>query len=211
MPKRDIATITHAALTDHSIAARPGEPYPEEAFPSHALRGTGLLHLSATPGETPSSVPAVTLLRAYLDLIRDGHQEFALRMDDLLNQLAQSAPTNSVVLVALANRAAAKNTPASRAAAIGYLARAIQNGATAPEDFLLLAELYGRDNRHAEAIKTLEKGLAANPFFRELYEAAASHQLALGQLADALKTIHKGLDLFPDDRMLRILESEVQR
>jgi hypothetical protein len=211
MPKRDIATITHAALTDHSIAARPGEPYPEEAFSSHALRGTGLLHLTATPGETPSSVPAVTLLRAYLDLIRDGHQEFTLRMDDLLNQIAQSAPADPVVLVALANRAAAKNTPESRTAAVGYIVRAIQAGTTAPEDFLLLAELYGRDNRHPDAIKVLEKGLEINPYFRELYEAAASHQLALGQSADALRTIRKGLGLFPDDRTLRILENEVSR
>jgi len=211
MPKRDITTITHAALTDHSIAARPGEPYPEEAFPSHALSGTGLLHLTAMPGETPSSVPAVTLLRCYLDLIRDGHQEFTLRMDDLLNRLARSAPTNPVVLVALANRAAAKNTPESRTAAIGYLSRALQNGAMAPEDFLLLAELHGRDNRHAEAIKVLEKGLEINPYFRELYEAAASDQLALGHIADALKTIRKGLDLFPDDRALRMIQNDVPR
>src|SRR5437879_8489 len=84
MPKRDVTTITHAALTDHSIAARPGEPYPEEAFPSHALSGTGLLHLTATPGETPASVSSVTLLQAYLDLIRDGHREFTPRKDDLL-------------------------------------------------------------------------------------------------------------------------------
>ncbi len=211
MPKRDITTITHAALTDHSIAARPGEPYPEEAFPSHALRGTGLLHLTATPGETPSSVPAVTLLQAYLDLIRDGHQEFTLRVDDLLNQLARRDPDNLVVLVAMANRAAAKNTPESRTAATGYLARAVRNGATAPEDFLLLAELYGRDNRHSEAIQVLDKGLEVNPYCRELYAAAASHQMALGQSTAALKTIRKGLDAFPDDRTLRILESEVPR
>ena len=211
MPKRDVTTITHAALTDHLIAARTGEPYPEEAFPSHALSGTGLLHLTATPGETPSSVPAVTLLQAYLDLIRDGHWEFTPRKDDLLDQLARSAPANPVVLVALAHRAASKNTPESRLAAIAYLARVIETDAVAPENTLLLAELYGRDNRHTEAIRVLEKGLQANPYFRELYEAAARHQVALGQHGDALKTIRKGLDLFPDDTTLRLLQSEAPK
>src|SRR5439155_1192281 len=101
MPKRSITTITHAALTDHLIAARPGEPYPEEAFLSNALSGTGLLHLTATPCETSSSVPAVTLLQAYLDLIRDGHQEFTPRKDDLLDRLGRSAPTDPIVVIAL--------------------------------------------------------------------------------------------------------------
>ena len=72
MPKRIVTTITHAALTDHRIAARPGEPYPEEAFASHALGETGLLHLTGQPGESPASVPPVTLLQAYLGVIRDG-------------------------------------------------------------------------------------------------------------------------------------------
>ena len=208
MPKRDVTTITHAALTDHMIAARPGEPYPEEAFPWPALSRTGLLHLTATPDETPSSVPAVTLLQAYLDLIRDGHREFTPRKDDLLDQLVRNAPGNPVVLAALANRAASKNTPESRLAAIEYLARAILGGARTPEDFLLLADLYGGDNRHAEAIRVLDKGLEANPYFRELYEATARHQMALGQYANALQTIRKGLDLFPDDITLRLLETE---
>jgi hypothetical protein len=210
MPKRTVTTITHAALTDHSIAARPGEPYPEEAFATHALGGTGLLHLTATPGESTSIVPSVTLLQAYLDLIRDGHKEFTPKKDELLDRLARRAPANPAVLAALAKRAASQNTPAGRLAGVEYLTRALRAGATAPDDFLLLAELYGHDGRHAEAIRALEKGLQANPYFREFYEGMAAQQMAAGKYGDALQVIRKGLGLFPDDIKLRLLEKKVR-
>ena len=210
MPKRTVTTITHAALTDHSIAARPGQPYPEEAFASHAFGGTGLLHLTATPGESPSSIPLVTLLRAYLGVIRDGHKEFTEKKNQLLDRLARSAPSNPVVLAALARRAASENTREGLRAGIRYLAGAVSTGSTAPEDFLLLGDLYGRDDRHEEAIRVLEKGREANPYFREFYEAAAVQQMALGKYGDALQVIRRGLSLFPGDITLRQLEQKVQ-
>jgi tetratricopeptide (TPR) repeat protein len=64
---------------------------------------------------------------------------------------------------------------------------------------------------HAEAIKVLEKGLEANPYYREFYEAAAGHQMALGQFGAAVKIIRKGLNLFPDDMTLRLLENEAPK
>ena len=210
MPKRTVTTITHAALTDHSIAARPGEPYPEEALPSHAAGTTGLLHLTSTPGESPSSIPPITLLRAYLDLIRDGHKEFTARKNELLDKLARSAPTNRVVLAALARRAASDNTTEGLRAGIRYLAGALKAGSNAPEDLLLLGDLYGRDDQHAEAVRVLEKGREANPYFHEFYEAIAVQQMALGKYGDALQVIRKGLSLFPGDNMLRLLEKKVE-
>jgi hypothetical protein len=210
MPKRPVTTITHAALTDHSIAARPGQPFPEEAFESHALGETGLLHLTATAGESPSSIPSVTLLRAYLDLIRDGHSEFTQKKNQVLDQLARDDPANRVVLAALARRAVSENPRDGLRPAIRYLSEAVRAGSTAPGDFLLLGDLYGRDNRHDEAINVLEKGREANPYFREFPEAVAVHQMALGKYGDALQTIRKGLSLFPDDTALRLLEKKVK-
>lgn len=205
MPKRTVTTITHAALTDHRIAARPAEPYPEQALASHAPGDTGLLHLTG-----PAPVPPVTLLQAYLGIIRDGRREFAARKDELLDRLARTAPDNPVVLAALGRRAAAKDTLESRRSAIGYLVRAMRTGPSLPEDYVLLAELYSRDNRHAEAIRVLEKGRTANPYFREFSERIATQQMALGQYGEALQVIRKGLERFPDDITLRLLDKKVR-
>jgi len=210
MPKRTVTTITHAALTDHSITARPGEPYPEEAFPSHATGGTGLLHLTSAPGEPMSSILPITLLRAYLDLIRDGHKEFTARKNALLDKLAHSAPSDALVLSALGRRAAAQGTVEGTTESIGYLTGALRAGSALPEDFLLLAGAYGQGKRHTEAIRVLRKGLEQNPYLREFYEALAAQYVALGEYRDALQLSRKGLEVFPDDAALLLLQKKVQ-
>ncbi len=210
MPKRTVATITHAALTDHSITARAGEPYPEEAFSSNAADGTGLLHLTSAPGGPISGIPPITLLRAYLDLIRDGHKEFTARKNELLDKLARSAPADPLVLSALGRRAAAKGTVEGARESIGYLTGAIRTGSTLPEDFLLLAEAYGQCKRHAEGIRVLQKGLDQNPYLHEFYDALAAQYVALEEYRDALQMTRKGLDVFPDDTALLMLQKKVQ-
>lgn len=55
----------------------------------------------------------------------------------------------------------------------------------------------------------LEKGREANPYLREFYEAIAVQEMAAGKYGDALRTIRKGLTLFPDDTALRLLEKRV--
>jgi hypothetical protein len=210
MPKRTVTTITHAALTDHSIAARPGQPYPEEAFASHAASGTGLLHLTATRGEPPSSIPPITLLRAYLDLIRDGHKEFTPRKNELLDKLARAAPSDPVVLAALGRRAAAQGTAQSTEESIAYLVRAIRAGSTLPEDFLFLAEGYARGKRYSEAIQVLRKAVEKHRYFREFYESLAAKHMALGNYREALQVIRDGLTVSPDDTALLLLREKVQ-
>jgi hypothetical protein len=210
MPKRTVTSITHAALTDHSIAARAGEPYPEEAFSSHAVGDTGLLHLTAPPEVSPSGIPRITLLRAYLDLIRDGHKEFTSRKDQLLDTLARSAPTDPVVLAALGRRAAAQGTLEGTRECIGYFTRAIRAGSTLPEDCLLLAEAYSRTKRYAEAIQMLRRGLEKNRYFREFYESLAAQHMVLGNYRDALQVIGDGLILSPDDNTLLVLRKKVK-
>ncbi|MFN7996099.1 MAG: hypothetical protein U0Q18_20990 [Bryobacteraceae bacterium] len=209
MPKRTVTTITHAALTDHSIAARPGEPYPEDAFETHAAEGTGLLHLTAEPGSSTPGLSPITLLEAYIGLVREGHKEYADKRDALLQKLSRDAPDQPAVLIALARKAASRTDTASAETAIAYLTRVVQTGVAAPEDYLLLSELHGRRNRHIDAIRMLELGSASNPYFREFDEQIAVHQIAMGKYGDARKTIRNGLALFPDDHLLRMLEQKV--
>lgn len=208
MPKRMVTTITHAALTNHWIHIRPGEPLPEEAF--RAPADSGLLHLTAAPGDNQPAIPPVTLLRAWASLVRDGHNELRPRMNDLLDRLAREMPSNPHVLSELARRASAERTPQRSEEAIRYLERELRAGSVSPEDFLLLAELYARVHKDSEALGALRKGMLENPYAREFPEAIAARYVALGQYRDALEFIRNGLELFPDDATLRLLEKQVR-
>jgi hypothetical protein len=207
MPKRTVTTITHAALTDHRIVTRPDEPYPPEAFDPGESSG-GLLHLTAEPRGQTGNIPAITLFQAYAGLIHEGHSEFKAKANVLLDRLARQSPSDPVVLSALARRAMNAGKPEAVDEAIRDFTKAIQAGAAA-EDYLLLAGLYGKRKQNAEAISVLRKGMRDNPFVREFSESLAVQYMALGQYRDASAVIREGLDLFPDDVTLRVLQKKV--
>ena len=209
MPKRTVTTITHAALTEHRVIAKPDEPYPSEAFAPAADQGTGLFHLTA--GDVRAEkIPPLTLFQAYAGLIRDGHTEFSERANAMLDQLARASPRNPVVLSALARRAMNRQGPEAVDEAIGYFTAAIQDGSPAAEDFLLLAGLYGRKKQNAESISILRRGMAANPYVREFPESLAAQHMSSGEYRDASAVIRKGLEIFPDDVALRALQKKIQ-
>jgi hypothetical protein len=209
MPKRTVTTITHAALTEHRIVARPDEPYPPEAFEPGASSAPGLLHLTAGPQSHTGNTPAITLFQAYAGLVHDGHSEFKTKANEMLDRVARESSGNPVVLSALARRAMGTGTPEALEEAIRDFTSATQAGAAA-EDYLLLAGLYGKKKQNTEAIAVLRKGMRANPYVREFSESLAVEYMALGQYRDAADVIRKGLDLFPDDVTLRVLQKKVQ-
>jgi hypothetical protein len=207
MRKRTVATITHAALTDHRIAARPDEPYPESAF--RPATG-GLLLLTSPPGESTPSVPGIVLLQAYASLLQAGHDEFKSSADGLLDRLARDSAREPRVLAALARRSLIKDGPGGIDIAIRDLKTVIQAGSTAPEDFLLLADLYGRSQRYDDAIAVLQSAIRDHPYSREMPEALVAVQMKSGDYRTALGTIRKALERFPDDFDLRLLEKKIQ-
>jgi predicted Zn-dependent protease len=127
----------------------------------------------------------------------------------MLDRLARESPGNPVVLSALARRAMGTGKPEAAEEAIRDFTGAIQAGTTA-EDYLLLAGLCSKKKQNAEALAVLQKGMRANPYVREFSESLAVEYMALGQYRDAADVIHKGLDLFPDDVALRVLQKKVQ-
>jgi tetratricopeptide (TPR) repeat protein len=209
MPKRTVTTITHAALTEHRIVTRPDEPYPPEAFEPGANSAPGLLHLTAGPQSHTGNTPAITLFQAYAGLVHDGHSEFKTKANEMLDRVARESSGNPVVLSALARRAMGTGTPEALEEAIRDFTSATQAGAAA-EEYLLLAGLYGKKKQNTEAIAVLQKGMRANPYVREFSESLAVEYMALGQYRDASDVIRKGLDLFPDDVTLRVLQKKVQ-
>ena len=204
MPKRDLQEIAHAALTNHRIVRRADEPYPEEAFRLTTAALPDLIHVSAIPGRDRAAVPPLTLLQAYRTLSLKKYEEFEGSYAALLDRLAESEPDNSVVLAALAQRAAASQTP-RRPEAIRFLSRAIQLGSTHPNDYLLLGDLLARSDRIAEGLAVLEKGMLLAPYAKEFFQSKAQGFIAMGKNSDAVDTIKKGLELFPGDPTLNLL------
>jgi hypothetical protein len=201
MPRQTVTTITHAALTNHRIAARADEPLPDAAF--RANTNAGLIDLTASAGDHPRPDP-ITLLQAYATLIRDGHTEFKAKLNDLLDGLARN-PTNALVLSALGRRAMTVDSPESSEQAIHFFQAAIRRNAAVADNYILLAAVYARRGRSQEAVQVLLEGMPLNPYVREFPESLAVQYMQLGKYGDALTTIRKGLEVFPGDLLLRTL------
>ncbi len=206
MPSQTVTTITHAALTDHRITARANEPLPDVAF--RANSDSGLIDLTAAPGERSRSDP-ITLLQAYASAIRDGHGEFKTKLNDLLDGLARDSPSDALVLSALGRRAMTIDTPEGSEQAIRYFSAAIRNDPAAYENFILLAKVYARTARHQEAVRILQEGMPVNSYVKEFPESLAVQYMELGEYGDASRIVRKGLEIFPDDLILRTLQKKI--
>lgn len=208
MPKRTVTTITHAALTDHSIPARSraGQPVSQS---EHAANPK-LFLLTAPPDEQQrgGSIAPEILLQAYDNLVREGHQEFAPLLNQLSRQVASGAPSDPAVLRVLARTEFRKNTPAGNLKSKEYMKRVLALRETNIDDYLFLSHLYARTKDHREAVVILEKARSTSPYFREVYENLATEYMELGSYGDALAVLHSGIELFPDDFELRGLEKK---
>lgn len=211
MPKRTVTTITHAALTDHTIPANPQNATRGTAAPI-PTGSTELLHLTAPFGEREDlqSVPPLVLLQAYAGLVRNQHEEFRPKLDQLLEELARNQPSDPIVLGTLARQSAIRDTPEKRQQAIACITRVIRESAANVDDYTLLADLYIRENRSREAVVVLEKARTTYPYFSEIYESLAAQYMALGDYRSAIAVLKKGLELFPADTRLRTLDKNAR-
>jgi hypothetical protein len=207
MPKRTVTRISHAALTDHSIPAKASA---EEIIEPRGPQAADLLLLTESAGQWRNlhALPPITLLHAYDDLVREGHQEFYAPMLRTLKQVATQAPSDPAALRILAHASFSENTGAADAKALAYIKRVVSSSSSNIDDYFLLAQLYIRTRRDREAIPVLEKARTVSPYFREVYETLANEYMALGQYGDAMGVLKKGIALFPDDLTLRELEKK---
>jgi len=211
MPKRTVTTIAHAALSDHSIPAHASSIVGLSDQP-HADRKSQLLLLSAPPDQwnRVDAVPATVLLQAYDSLVREGHREFDPMLTEMLLQLSASSRSDPAVLRVLARAEFRKDTPSAMLKAINDMKRVFQLTSPNVDDYLLLGNLYSRTQRPKEAVQLLEGARSSNPYFREIYELLADNYMALGEYGDALGVAQQGLQLFPDDSKLRVLENKAK-
>jgi hypothetical protein len=204
MPKRDITVISHSSLTNHRIIATAEEPFPEETFRLATGRLPDLIHLNAVPGGKGSSPSLLTILEAYAQLIEQ-YPQYRVRYREVGKQLEASAPDSVMVLEALADGALAQATAEGRAAALGYLDRAIENGANAPADFERLATLLVGAGRAGDAVKPLQLGIRLAPYDVTLYRQLAGVYAALDRRSDEAAILRQASEIFPQDATIRKL------
>jgi hypothetical protein len=209
MPKRVVSTISHAALTDHSIPARltanaESPRQNKEASPAD------LLLLTAPPDRWTrlQSLPRITLFLAYESLVREGHSEFRAKLEQLLPGVETASSSDPIVLRALARAEFGKNTAAATQQALDHMTRLLRLTSPNVDDYIFLANLYSRTGQDKKAIALLDKGITNAPYFRDLYEMLAEDYMAIGQYGDATRVLKQGLSVFPVDLKLRALEQK---
>jgi hypothetical protein len=200
MPKREVTVVSHTALTNHRIPARPGQEPLQDS--SGFGCGGDLVLVNGSPDPTPR--PALTMFLAYGQVLGK-RTDFAPRYWALLDQLSRTRPDDAVVLAELGRKAMFDPDPDNAARAQKYFEKAIVKGSTAPSTFESLAELLSRGGQREQAIAVLEKGLTLSPYSAVLYESLARTYHALGRPEEVRKTVARYLALFPEDDAARRL------
>ena len=143
-------------------------------------------------------------------LLVDRVQAFDPMLTERLRQLSSGSSSDPAVLRVMARAEYRKNTRSAMLKAIDDMKRVFQLTSPNVDDYLLLGDLYSRTQQPKEAVKLLEGARSPNPYFREIYELLASNYMALGEYGDALGVLQQGLQLFPGDSKLRVLENKAK-
>jgi tetratricopeptide (TPR) repeat protein len=210
MPKRDANEIQHSvALTDHRIPAVKGEPYPDSGFRETGANTPGLIHLNAIR-DNEASVPPITLLKAYGQLIGKQYNEYQQPYATLLNALARTNPEDLYVLEALAMQDLQQATAEGYRDAINKFWRAIELGSTSVTDYQTFADLLVRAGEVEQATQLLKRALTIDRYNEATYRSLADLYSFLMQNTEAVATLEEALKLFPQDTSLRDALREVQ-
>jgi hypothetical protein len=201
MPKRQVQGISHSALTNHRILARPGEPLPEAAFAEPTPGTPDLIYWNVPDDSKLQVLPPLMLLQAYGELMGKESRYQALYLA-ALDGLAKSAPDGPLVQAALGSRML-RSEFGSIDAAVDHLTRALELGFSAPAVYADLGEALTRAKREEEAAQTLERGIRLMPYEPVLYKSLVLRFINLKRYAEARKAMEQYLELFPEDDFMR--------
>jgi Flp pilus assembly protein TadD len=198
MPKRSIAVISHSALTNHRIPARPDKPLP----PWKPTAGSDLLIVNQPEGRS-SQLSDIALLRAYNDLVGRS-PEYQSRYLALLDKLGHSDGDNPYVQAALAHQALAEGRNEE---ALVHLATGVRLGEAAVyEDMAIALANLGRDD---EAIPAFLKGIDIDPYRAESRKRLILEYVKLKHYTEARHAMEEYVGLFPGDTFMRSLLARV--
>jgi Tfp pilus assembly protein PilF len=201
MPKRDVAAIAHAVLTNHRIVAQAEEPYPDAAFHMTTPQMPDLVDLGAISSKRREPVSPLMLLQAYSQLMT-ANPQYRGRYFALAKKLEATDSNNADVLEALA---ALSIEQKDQAAAIRYLDSALKHGATSPPSYQQLSALLVQQGRYQEAVDVLEHAIQQMPYDALLYRLLGSSYLSLHKSSEAVALLQQAVQIFPQDAVLRKL------
>jgi hypothetical protein len=198
MPKRNIAEISHSALTNHRIPARPNQPLP----PWKADPGRDLLIVDQPEGSA-KPLSDIALLRAYSELAGRS-PEYQRRYQALLDQLSHTQGNPPYVEAALAHKALDEG---KNEEALAHLAVGVRLGEAAVyED---MGKALANLGRADEAIDAFLKGLEIDPYRAELRKNLVLEYIKLKRYTEARHAMEEYVGLFPEDDFMRSLLARV--
>jgi tetratricopeptide (TPR) repeat protein len=202
MPKRAVATISHSALTNHRIPARPDEELPS-SLAAWGLSGETGLRVVDPKNGSDTAVPDVTLLSAY-NALADKSPEYRQRFLELLDKLDRAHDKSPYVQAALAHKALAEG---KNEMALDYLEIGIKfSDATV---YLDKAKALVNLGRVDDAAATLAAGVELFPYQQELRKTLILEYINLKRYTDARKAMEDYVGLFPEDSFMRKLLERV--
>jgi hypothetical protein len=205
MAKQPAKLFAHTVITDHHITARPGEPYPASEFVASTPDAPDLVCLNP-PQENGAQIPLPILLGAYRQLLMDRPDAATeLNYSRLLDKAAKTDPDNVEVLRGLAKRGLNAGTPEGFEQAFPYLQRMDALGLATPNDEFALGELLASSGDVAQGLALLQKTAPLDPYNPLGYESLAISYLVAGKKDEAMKEIQKGLEVSPENQVLRMI------
>jgi hypothetical protein len=198
MPRRDAPETAHTSLTNHRILARPGEPWPDEAFRQATPELPDLVHLNRVRG-AEEHVSELDLLEAYRQ-IAERKPDYAAAYNRTLTDLEQTNPDHAAVQEGLGRR---ELSSGSVDQAIAHLRRAIELNPQGGMAYSLLSEALARRGNLDEAIASSEKAVSLAPY-EQLYQKSLIHHLIEARQYDkATAAMEHYMELFPEDDFMR--------
>jgi Doubled CXXCH motif (Paired_CXXCH_1) len=193
MPKRNVAVISHTALTNHRIPAIPDKIVPDQQQPDPR---TGLILVDRSPASN-ISLPDLTVLRAYAELA-GSNPTYQSAYLQLLERLSQKESKDPFVEAALGHKALAEGRNEE---ALDHLYRGVPLGdATVYSDIAQALLSLGRDT---DAIRYQEQAASVEPFNATIQKKLILQYINLKRYADAQRAMKQYVTLFPSDTFMR--------
>ncbi|MEO7142881.1 MAG: cytochrome c3 family protein [Bryobacteraceae bacterium] len=204
MPKRAIAEISHSALTNHRIVARPGEPLPADYYSQSTPGLPGILYLNAPPGGP--ELPILTRFAAYgelqakaPDLAKDYPKAFAA---------ARTAfPNDPLVLAAVGRQALLEGRYPD---AIQALQKSVSSGTPSSVWLLDLARALKLAGQEPDAVPVLQRAAALDPFDTTIQKTLILAYIDLHDYTHARAALQSYVASFPEDSLMRGLLHKVE-
>jgi tetratricopeptide (TPR) repeat protein len=198
MQKRAGGAISHTSLTNHRILARPGEPFPDEAFQMATAALPDLIYLNARPGDT--APPAgITLLQAYGQL-KDQSPVYAASYLRTLHELEATAPENAIVQAALGHQALAAGQLEEAAQ---HLRESLKLDPMQPVVYGDLSAIADQKGQTAEALALAQKAVALDPFNAPIQKTLVLRLINAKEYPEAEAAMEKYMENFPEDDFMR--------